>query len=619
MKFSNSNFSLGALAKNLQKLRPLWDALDVQRQHQLIRLQLFSIAAAAAEVANLGTLLPFLRILANPSKGVDALGALSKPLRLIPEDYLLFVLGLCFIFVVMLSTWLRASTIRMQLRLVAQISSDLGYKIFSEILKRPYHWHLENNSSEVIGYLTKDVDQVNASIQAISVIVVNFAIVALLGGSLILISPYVMLLVGALLIAFYLLVFHFTRGSLRSDGDSLTRYYQSSLQVAQESLGGIRDVLIDSNQSFFSREYGSRNLKYRLAIASININAQVPRYLIEGFTVVLIVGLSLALYLRGQGIQQILPLLGTLALGSYRLLQPMQQCFSSISIVQANHASFKRIEPFLNVSAERYLSKNSKHVNPTRDSFIAPFIQIKDVSFRYSKQSNWVIRDLSLSINRGDCIAFVGSTGSGKSTCMDLILGLLKPTNGNLCVDGNVLHDQNFILNDWQSRIAHVPQSIYLSDASFASNIAFGLPICEINLNRVRAAAKLALIEDTIDDTDHGFNTLVGERGVRLSGGQRQRIGLARAFYKQAELLILDEATSALDNRTEAEVMAAIGSLAGKITLLMVAHRLSTVKCCDRIIVLEKGKIVGNDTFENLSRDNIFFQRLANQLASVSS
>jgi ATP-binding cassette subfamily B protein len=594
----------------MQSLRLLWQALSPRRRRQLLWLQVLSLMAAAGEVANLGALLPFLRLLATPAEGLRALGPMAAPLRGLPEQHLLLGLGLGFMVVVALSSALRVVTIQAQLRLAALIAADLGEQVFAAVLQKPFAWHLRHNSSQVLGYLTKDVDQVFSSIQAVLLIVVNLAIVLLLGGSLIALAPSVMVTISVILTGFYLLVFRFTRGELRADGERYTNFYQSSLQVAQEGLGGIRDVLLDRSQAYFLAAYRQRNQVYRLAIAAINIKAQVPRYLIEGFAVILIVGLSLSLALSGQGIERQLPLLGTLALGAYRLLQPLQQCFGALSSLQANQASLVRLQPFM-APPESAMASSGPAL--TLAGPPTPLVHLEGVSFRYSAEGPWVLRDLDLAIHPGERLAFVGSTGSGKSTTSDLILGLLAPSQGKVFMYGADLHGTPGLVAAWQRRVAHVPQQIYLSDASFTANIAFAVPETQIDFRRVRQAAEQARIATLIEDSPEGYDTVVGERGVRLSGGQRQRIGIARALYRQAELLVLDEATSALDNRTEAEVMEAIDALDRQLTVILVAHRLSTVRNCDRIVVLEHGHITGIGPYEELVSSHGGFRAMALQ------
>jgi ATP-binding cassette, subfamily B, bacterial PglK len=603
-----------SLFSKLNSLKPLWDALSPKRRRQLLALQLLSLVAAFGEVANLGALMPFLKLLANPQESLKGLGPLGDSLRSLPPQNLLLALGLGFVLVVIASSLLRVLTIQVQLKLSALIGSDLGEQVFEAVLDRPYEWHLKHNSSTTLGYLTKDTDQVFSSVQALLTVVVNLAIVILLAGSLIVLAPEMMLAISIFFAGFYLLTYRFTRGQLRIDGQELTKNYQKSLQVAQEGLGGIRDVLLDETQDFFLFGYQKFNRIYRLASAAINIKAQIPRYLIEGFSVILIIGISVYLAMSGQGIDKQLPLLGTLALGAYRLLQPLQQCFNGISSLQANQASLDKIAPYLG-SKNHSNQKISRldAINPLAKSSDSPLVELQKISFRYDLEAPDVLHNISLSISQGERIALVGTTGSGKSTCSDLILGLLVPTQGTISIYGHDLHSSQELINSWKAKVAHVPQQIYLTDASFAENIAFGIPLSSIDHERVRRSALQARISEVIESSPEGYSTLVGERGVRLSGGQRQRIGIARALYKQATLLVLDEATSALDSQTEAEVMQAIESLDRNLTIIIIAHRLSTVRNCDRIVVMDRGEISAIGTYNELEKSHLGFQRLSFQ------
>jgi len=604
---------MAPFVRKLHIVRTLWEALAPPRRRQLLALQGLSLLAAAGEVANLGALLPFLRLLAKPGEGLEAMGPLALPLRALPSQHLLLILGLGFMAVVAASSLLRVATIRLQQRLAALITADLGEQVFAAVLLRPYAWHIQQNSSSTLGYLTKDVDQVSGSIQALLVVLVNLGIVVLLGCSLIALAPGVMLIMAVLLAGFYVIVFRLTRGTLRVDGERLTRDYQASLQVAQEGLGGIRDVLLDGTQPYFLEAYRSTNLSARLAVAAINIKSQVPRYLIEGFAVLLIVAVSLVMALSGQGIERQLPLLGTLVLGSYRLLQPLQQCFGSLASLMANRASLLRLKPFLDPSPP-LPTPVVPETHDTQPQLNHPLLQLRQLSFSYTPDGPWVLRDLDLTLARGERLAFVGRTGSGKSTCSDLILGLLVPSQGQVLLDGADLHATSGLATAWRARVAHVPQHIFLSDASFAANIAFGVPPGQIDHRRVRQSAEQAGMASVIAASPGGYETLVGERGLRLSGGQRQRIGIARALYKQAELLVLDEATSALDNRTEAELMAAIEALDRRLTVILIAHRLSTVRHCDRIIYMEQGRVAATGSYRELEVGHAGFRAMVQYL-----
>lgn len=318
---------------------------------------------------------------------------------------------------------------------------------------------------------------------------------------------------------------------------------------------------------------------------------------------ILIAALSYVLSRQG-GIVTALPMLGALALGAQRLLPAMQQIYSSWAIIKGSHASLADTLELLDQPVPAEL------LQPTPAPLILEdTIRFDAVRFRYTSDGPWVLYDLNIAIPKGARVGFVGSTGSGKSTTLDLLMGLLTPTDGELLLDGDPVKGNR--LRAWQQTIAHVPQSIYLADTSLAENIAFGVPRDAINLNRVQKAARQAQIADFIESRPDGYNVYVGERGIRLSGGQRQRIGIARALYKQASVLVFDEATSALDNATEQSVMDAIEGLSRDLTILLIAHRLTTVRRCDIIVQLENGKVVAQGTYEHLIKCSPSFRKMA--------
>ncbi|MEB3277009.1 MAG: ABC transporter ATP-binding protein [Cyanobacteriota bacterium] len=526
--------------------------LSGRRRRQLGGLFVLSLLSAAAEVANLATLLPFLRVLADPGRNLAVLGRWSAPLHDLDRMTLLLLLGGGFLLVIGVSSLLRVVTIVTQLRLTAQIGADIGQQVLRTVLARPYRWHLQTNSSQTIGLLTKDISNLVDTIQGWLSLGINGLVVLLLMAALLSIAPLVMGVIGLTLGAWYLVVFRYTKGGLKADGELLSDHHQRSIQTAQEALSGIRDILLNRSQPVFVRQFDRQNRISRLAYGRINMRAQVPRYLIEGFTLALIVLLSLALSWHGQGVERQLPLLGTLALGAYRVLQPLQVCFGSVSSIQANRVSCERVmadlDPQLLASEPRPRQHPTVAVAPPPRS--TALVRLEDVHFRYGPADPWVLQAIEMSIEPGQRIGLVGTTGGGKSTLIDLILGLLEPVRGRVLVEGSDLHGSASSLQRWQQRIAHVPQHIHLSDGSFAENIAFGDSVETIDATRLRRAAQGACIAELIEQQPSGYQTVVGEQGLRLSGGQRQRLGLARALYRQADVLVLDEATSALDNLT---------------------------------------------------------------------
>ncbi len=319
-----------------------------------------------------------------------------------------------------------------------------------------------------------------------------------------------------------------------------------------------------------------------------------PRFIIETFGMIIIAGLSYILSQKGGGIASAIPVLGTLAVGAQRLLPTLQQGYLAISSIKGAQVPLQDVLSLLD-QQRKDVSDNL----PLTEA--VPFqhkVSLSHVSFSYSLETPWVLKDINLTVFKGERIGFIGATGSGKSTLLDILMGLLQPDEGAFAVDGKTIVDSN--LRAWQGRIAHVPQHIFLSDSTIEENIAFGHPKDQIDQKLVEKVAAEAQIADLIKGWDKQYQTVVGERGVRLSGGQRQRIGIARALYKQADVIVFDEATSALDNETESAVMEAIDGLDRDLTILIIAHRLSTLSGCTRIVELNKGNIVRIGSYNEL-------------------
>jgi ATP-binding cassette subfamily B protein len=360
-------------------------------------------------------------------------------------------------------------------------------------------------------------------------------------------------------------------------------------------LGGIRDVLIDGTQNTYCDIYRTADQSLRRAQANVNIVSSSPRFMIEALGMVLIAGLAFVMAQRSEGLSGAIPVLGALALGAQRLLPVLQQAYSSFSSIRGNQRNLEDVIDLLDQPMP------DQPVGVVQPIAFTQGIQINQLSFQYAEQSPWVLKGVNLSIEKGSRVGFIGSTGSGKSTLIDLVMSLLQPTQGTLEIDGQATTLAN--QRAWQAHLAHVPQSIFLADSSIAENIAFGVPRALIDMQRVQRAAQQAQIAQTIEGWEKGYETFVGERGVRLSGGQRQRIGIARALYKQANVIVFDEATSALDNETERAVMQAIDDLGDELTVLIVAHRLSTLKHCTKIVELKQGQVLREGRYEDIVGD----------------
>ena len=385
------------------------------------------------------------------------------------------------------------------------------------------------------------------------------------------------------------------RKPLASNSTKIHDAHTSWLQTINEGLGGIRDILLDHSQEHFIQRFDRTDWAFRLAEAMNGTLGGVPRYLVESLGMVLIAGLAYGLTARdatGSGLVSAIPLLGALALGAQRLMPLLQQVYSGWSSVIGQKRALDALAEFIVSSA------GSAAADPGQTMRFSDAVCFHNVSFRYASRGSDVLRDVNLRIGKGQRIGLIGSTGCGKSTALDLLMGLLEPTAGQITVDGVPLIGQARLA--WQAHIGHVSQSIYLADCSIAGNIAFGQDAPGIDHQRVRAAAQQAQIADFIEALPAQYETTVGERGVRLSGGQRQRIGIARALYKNADVLVLDEATSALDHGTEEAVMDAISSLSTDITVILVAHRVSTLRNCDLIVEFRAGQWVRCGSYRDL-------------------
>jgi ATP-binding cassette, subfamily B, bacterial PglK len=382
----------------------------------------------------------------------------------------------------------------------------------------------------------------------------------------------------------YALVSVTTRNRLRRNGKINAETLTVRTKILQEGIGGIRDIILDQSQPVFERQFAEAERRLRRVQTDTNFIASAPRYVVEGAGIIALVLVALIMSRQPGGLAEAIPVIGALALGAQRLLPLLQQAYWGLVQMRGNQALLVDLVALLDRPVAPVLPRST--IKP--EQAIAASVSFDHVWFEY-QATGFALRDVSVTIERGSRVGITGATGSGKSTFLDLLMGLLDPTRGVIRIDGAPLDDTNRSI--WQAQIAHVPQSIYLADDSIAANIAFGLD-GPIDRERMRVASEAACLVPFLATLPEGDRTRVGERGIRLSGGQRQRIGLARALYKGANVLILDEATSALDDETEAAVMRSLDALADQVTVIMVAHRKSTLAACDRILRIEHGRVV---------------------------
>ena len=577
---SNSDF--------LQTLPRLWQHITPRRRRQYGVLLVVMVLASFAEVISIGAVVPFLGALTSPERIFDHPMAQSfiNVLNLTEPRQLLLPLTMVFGVGAVISGVTRLWLLRLQTRLAFATGADLGFRMYRGTLYQPYAVHAARNSSQVIAGISNKTNLVVGDIiLPLSLLVSSILIVIAILLTLMAIEPVVAIAVLTGFGAIYAVVMLISRTALSEHSRSINHETSRVIKVLQEGLGGIRDVLIDGTQATYCNIFRNADLPLRRAQASVHIIKFGPRYGIEALGMLLLGILAYSLASRPSGFAGAIPVLGAMALGAQRLLPMIQTIYACWAAMLASSSVLNEVLDLLDQPLPAHVDAPPQSLLPFQHS-----ITLSDLTFRYQQDTPWVFHHgVSLSIPKGSRIGFIGATGSGKSTLLDIIMGLLRPTSGSLAVDGVSIVEKN--CRGWQGHLAHVPQAIFLSDTTIAENIAFGIPVEDIDYVRVREAAQKAQIAQTIDSWSSQYNTVVGERGVRLSGGQRQRIGIARALYKQADVIVFDEATSALDNETEHTVMEAIENLDDELTIIIVAHRLTTLKNCTQIVELDDGKI----------------------------
>jgi ATP-binding cassette subfamily B protein len=584
----------------------LWVHLGVRRQRQIGLLLILMIISAFAEAISLGAVLPFIGVLISPEQLFRHafIADMARAWGITSVKGLVLPLTIMFVTAALFAAALRMLLLWGTTRLAFATSADLSLKIYRRTLYQPYQVHIGRNSSEVISSVTYKVHVAATVLHQVLAFVSSVVLMAAVMFALLAINTVVAIVATISVGVAYALITWLFRKRLKYNADLIARGSTQTVKALQEGLGAIRDVLLDGTQPVYCQIYHRADHPVRVATGNNIFIGGAPRFAMEAVGMVLIAILAYNLSLKADGVASALPVLGALALGAQRLLPALQQMYAAWTIIAGCETSLIDTLELL----DQPLPADALLPIPAPLSFQEDIV-FDSVGFRYVSDGPSILNDFNLCIPKSSRVGLVGNTGSGKSTTLDLLMTLIEPTTGSILVDGMPLKGER--RRAWQRTIAHVPQSIYLADTTLAENIAFGVPRESIDMDRVRVAAQQAQIADFIEGRLQGYEALVGERGVSLSGGQRQRIGIARALYKQATVLVFDEATSALDNSTEQQVMDAIQGLNPDITIIIVAHRLTTVKRCDIIVELRHGKVVAQGTYDDLLESSPTFRSMA--------
>ena len=589
-----SNYDISPVARGMSAaISAFWQRLSRRRRLQFFVLIGLSLIASVAEVASLAMLFPLLMVLTTPQQALDngVIHRFANFLNITDSADLAVAALLSFIIASLAAGLVRFVVLMANNKYTFGLAAELSEQTYRKCLYQPYSVQLQRSSSSLIdGVIHKTLAVTTNVVSQLLVLMTSTLIGTSILITLFVTDPIVAGITGGTFTLVYTIITLTVRKQLKQNGETIARQSTQVTKALQEGLGGIRDVLIDGTQDVYVQVFRAADRPIKAALARNAVIAGSPRFIVETLGMVLIATLAFLLMGPNGGAGSAIPTLGVLALGAQRLMPMLQQSYAAIATIRGTEASLREVIELLDQPDE-----------PVQSGELISFennIQLAGVEFQYPTTSAPVLRKVDLTIAKGSRIGLYGATGGGKSTTLDVIMGLLSPTGGRLLVDGVEITEERQV--SWRRHVAHVPQSIYLSDGTIAENIAFGFPRGQIDVERLHMSARSAQIADTIESWPDGYNTRVGERGVRISGGQRQRIGVARALYKRADLIILDEATSALDNKTESALIAAIESLGPDVTIIMVAHRLSTLKNCDWLVEIEGGSVKRIGSYEDI-------------------
>ena len=593
----------------MELVRQVWSLFEGPQKRRAIGLFFLMLMGAGFEALGIGLIMPFIALVADPAsvaqmpvvpQVMDAVGATSS-------QAIVITAGLGLLGVYIIKNAYLALMYYAQFRFVFSNQVRLSRRLFDAYLKSPYAFHLNRNSAQLLRNVNEEVRMtfVNVLIPLLTLGVelsVIFVIAALLIAVEPVVAPVAILTFAVISAGFY--------KSIRSQTVRLGKEQQHHnglmIQWVNQGLGGVKEAKVMGCEPYFLERYVHSSKHYARAVRFHRFVREIPRNVIETFGLGGMILVVVLLVARGQDMAHILPVLGLFAMAAMRILPSLTRIISALT-------GMRHFTPSVNVICRdlQMLERSEqwrREQGPTQNPItFEEEIRLEKISFSYPESEEPTIMDLDLAIRRGESVGFVGASGSGKTTTADLLLGLLPPDRGRVSVDGRDIRED---LRSWQDQLGYIAQPVYLMDDTIRRNVAFGVDDDSIDDGMVWQALQDAQLANLISSLPHGLDTAIGEGGVRLSGGQRQRLGIARALYRRPELLVLDEATSALDNATEREISASIERLAGRITLVIIAHRLSTVRHCDRLFFLSEGRLADVGTYDELLARNPQFQHM---------
>ena len=593
-----------------KSLKDLYAILLPEHKKKLIQVQFFIFCMAAAELLTVFSIVPFMALITDPSS-LESNQYVTLALNFFQiknSPDLIVYIGITVIIIICIASLISIGTVWLMNFYASKIGFEIASILYGNYMNESWAFHLENHSSKLNNKIMNEASrltshvitpilQVNARAVVIFFIIIGITII----------SPAIALISMGIFATIYFLIFKGIKNRLNTNGIILTNEQEARIKLIHDGFGGIKDTLILGRQDHFIDRFSHASERVAVAGATNQALTQIPRYFLEFLAFSGLVLIVLSFHAVNDGnIGSALPIISLFAVAAFKILPALQILYSAISMIQGNISAVDSIKLDLEKKYDLFNSIDFLH---SKNDYFVKSITLENITFSYPSKETPAISDVSIEIPKNHKIAIVGASGSGKSTLLDILLCLIQPDKGRIAIDGTHLSKER--VKEFQHNIGFVPQTPFLSDASILDNIAFGIPHTHIQMNLVMKAVKLSQLDAFIDSLPQGINSLVGERGVQISGGQKQRISIARALYNDPEILVFDEATSALDGNTEADVMKEINNLSLQKTIVIVAHRLSTVKSCEKIFFLSNGELVDSGSYDELFTRNRDFQEMA--------
>ena len=583
--------------------------LTPSQRRRFYTLQILLVIMTFAEVASIFSITPFMALVGDPSilQKEGFLRILYEKSNLDEPYKFIFYLGFVVLAILIISALISIFITWRLAMFATKIGVEIGDRLYSHYLNRDWLFHTMKSSSNLTEKISTETYRITHMF-LLPLMYMNARLFLTLFVFLILLvyDPIVSIICLIVFSITYIIIIKLARARLEINSKNISAMFLERFKLMSDSFGGIKEVLLLDKSSEFKKSFIKAGNKLAYSEGLNRAIALVPRYFMELIGFASMIALVLYLIANSKGnLGLLLPILSIYAIAGVKLLPALQQIYNSIVTIQGNLSAYESIREDLiniNMDIEQKVEDNQQVWSKHNE------ISLKNITFNYPHKKSFALKDVSLVIKPNTTVGFVGTSGSGKSTLIDVIIGLIKPQQGEITIDGTPLISQN--LRTWQNKIGIVPQVIFLTEGTISENVAFGIPQDLINHEQVKKVLKLAYLEEWVLGLENGVHSKVGERGIQLSGGQKQRIGIARALYYEADVLVFDEATSALDGITEKAIMRAINDFTGKKTLIMIAHRLTTVQKCDKIFMMNNGSIVDSGTYQQLLKKNEQFKKM---------